>query len=79
MNHSAAQQLKLNMKVCPVCGEILILNVLCLRTACTSLPVLVAHCEDFFHFVIHGFGKLAELLTFLFPVKAREGKKSHDC
>lgn len=43
-------------------------GVCCVRTACTSLPVLVTHCEDFLYPVIHGFGKSAELLTFLFPV-----------
>lgn len=44
------------------------------RTACTSLPVLIAHCEDFLYPVIHGFGKLAELLAFLFPVDKGRGQ-----
>lgn len=40
----------------------------CVHTACASFPVLVADSEDFLHTVIHGFGKPAELLTFLLPV-----------
>lgn len=43
-------------------------SVQCLRTACTSLPVLVAHGEDLLYPVIHRFGEPAELLTFLLPV-----------
>lgn len=43
----------------------------CARTACASLPVLVAHCEDFLHPVIHGFGEPAELLAFLLPAVTR--------
>lgn len=38
------------------------------HTACASFPVLVAHGQDLFHPVIHGFGKPAELLAFLLPV-----------
>lgn len=47
---------------CVWCSE-----CVCARTACASLPVLVAHCEDFLHPVIHGFGEPAELLAFLLP------------
>lgn len=56
------------MKVWPVCGK----NV-CVRTARASLPVLVADSEDLLHAVVHGFGKPAELLTLLFPVKTTGG------
>lgn len=51
---------------CVWCSE-----CVCARTACASLPVLVAHCEDFLHPVIHGFGEPAELLAFLLPAVTR--------
>lgn len=37
----------------------------CARTACASLPVLVAHGENLLHAVVHGFGEAAELLALL--------------
>lgn len=43
--------------------------MLCEHTACASFPVLMAHGQDLFHPVIHGFGKPAELLAFLLPVR----------
>lgn len=52
----------------PPAGKHSWLLVLCEHTACASLPVLVAHGQDLFHPVIHGFGKPAELLAFLLPV-----------
>lgn len=42
------------------------------RTARASLPVLVAHGEDLLHPVVHGFGKPAELLTLLIPVRPQK-------
>lgn len=45
--------------------------VLCEHTACASFPVLMAHGQDLFHPVIHGFGKPAELLALLLPVRAK--------
>lgn len=55
-------------------GKQSLVLVLCVHTACASFPVLVAHSEDLLHPVIHGFGKPAKLLTFLFPVTQQKGK-----
>lgn len=37
--------------------------------------MLVAHGEDLFHPVVHGFGKPAELLAFLLPVRPEREKR----
>lgn len=39
------------------------------HTACASFPVLIAHGQDLLHPVVHGFGKPAELLASLLPVR----------
>lgn len=49
-------------------------DVLGVHTACASFPMLVTHGKDLLHPVIHGFGKPAKLLTFLFPVTPQKGK-----